>query len=192
MINLLPLSDKEMQHKERRLRFVTTFLTLFVAVELVSVVLLFGPYLLASAKGRVATETLAMLEQKIARDGGESYADIVKDTNKRLGYFFDSNERRTADSVLIERIVQTIPVGISISDIALDPLVPETDPKDKKEPEPVLGRLVYVGGTAQNRSALLAFVDMLKKTPGITGVDLPVSSFTQNTDIDFSITFAAQ
>jgi|GEM_PF-3529587 len=195
MINLLPLTDKEAQHKERRSRVVTVFLFLFIVVEIISVVLLLVPYFMASAKGKVVKNELALLEQKIAREGGESYADIVKNTNEQLSYFFDTSERRTADSVFMERIMNTIPQGVSVTDMTFDPIAVEAkkDDKDKdaKKEEVPNGRSVHIGGVAANRTALLTFVDSLKATEGVSEVDLPVSNFTQSVDIDFTISFNA-
>ena len=199
MINLLPLSDKEMQHKERRARVVTTFFALFIVVEIISLVLLFAPFLLASAKEKLVEQKLALLEQKIAREGGESYADIVKNTNERLTFFFNVDERSRDDSAYMYQIMQTIPSGVSVTDFSFKELQVQdtTKDKDKDKEEKVeerspLGREVYIGGVASTRTALLAFVDALKAQSAISDVVLPVSNFTQSSDIDFSITLTIQ
>lgn len=197
MINLLPLTDKEVQHKEQRFRIVTVFLFLCIGVEIISLVLLSAPYFMASAKGKTVANELAMLEQKISREGGESYADIVKNTNEQLSYFFDVDKRSTSDSVLMERLMATIPDGVSVTDMSFDPIPVETvkndkeKEKDAKVEEAPRGRAVHVGGVATNRTALLQFVDSLKAVEGVSMVDLPVSNFTQSTDIDFTISFNA-
>ncbi len=45
-----------------------------------------------------------------------------------------------------------------------------------------------LAGNATNRNALLAFKKNLEEKKYILSVDLPVSNFTQNTDISFSLT----
>lgn len=199
MINLLPLSDKEMQHKERRARVVTTFLALFIVVEVISAVLLFAPFLLASAKEKLVEQELSLLEQKIAREGGESYAEIVKSTNERLAYFFANDERARPDSVYMAQIMETIPPGVSVTDFSFkDIAVKDSGEKKDKDKEAVvetkqpLGRDVSIGGVASNRTALLAFVDALKAQSSISEVVLPVSNFTQSSDIDFTISLVIQ
>ena len=185
MINLLPLSNKEAQHKERRLRVITVFLVLFLVVEIISLIALLAPYFLATTKAHIVEDDLALLEAKIAKEGGENYADVVKSTNDKLDYFFSEADRPEKDSVLISRVMTKIPAGIFVTDFSLGVAAPT----DKVVTVPEHARSMYIGGVAATRSSLLAFVDALKKTEGIAGVDLPVSNFTESTNIDFSLTF---
>lgn len=186
MINLLPLSEKEAQHKERRTRAVTAFLVLFIIIEVVSTISLSAPYFLASAKVKILKMELAALEQKMANQGGESYSDVVRSTNEKLGYFFNADKRPPEDSELIAKVMDLVPEGISVTDIALSPAALD----EKTHPDvPTTARAVYIGGIAANRTALLAFVDGLKAGDSIVDVVLPVSNFTQSSDIDFSVTF---
>lgn len=186
MINLLPLSEKEAQHKERRTRAVTVFLALFILVEVVSTVSLTAPYFLASAKVKILKMELATLEQKMANQGGESYTDVVRSTNEKLAYFLNADKRPEQDSTLIAKVMSLVPDGISVTDIAVSPAVID----EKKNPDmPKTARAMYIGGVAANRTALLAFVDALKAGESIVDVVLPVSNFTQSTNIDFSVTF---
>ncbi|MBP6911702.1 MAG: hypothetical protein KBB88_00675 [Candidatus Pacebacteria bacterium] len=191
MINLLPLSYKEIQFTDWRFRIAIVFLTLCIVVELISIVLLFAPYILVHTKEKVVEAQLEFVQEKISQNGGENYADVVTNTNSLLGYFLNSNTRVRQDNEYVRMVTEASHDGVSIADISIVPSTPpQKSGKSKEEPVVVSGRVVTISGVAINRSVLLAYVDTLKTVEGVSGVNFPVSNFTKSENIDFSISLS--
>ncbi|NIR48449.1 PilN domain-containing protein, partial [candidate division KSB1 bacterium] len=53
------------------------------------------------------------------------------------------------------------------------------------------GVRVSINGTARDRAALSAFARELENEPRFANIDLPISNFVKETDIDFSLTLTA-
>ncbi len=191
MINLLPLSYKEIQFSDWRFRIAIVFLTLCIVVEIISIVLLFAPYILVHTKEKVVEAQLAFVQEKISQNGGENYGDVVTNTNSLLGYFLNSNTRVRQDNEYVRMVTEATHNGVSITDISIvSSTPPQKSGKSKEEPVVASGRMITISGVAINRSVLLAYVDILKTVEGVSGVNFPVSNFTKSENIDFSISLS--
>ena len=47
---------------------------------------------------------------------------------------------------------------------------------------------VKISGISSNREAILSFADNLRKTHGVTAVDVPITNFIKESNMPFSIT----
>lgn len=194
MINLLPLTYKEKQFTDWRYRIVIVFLTLCIIIEIISIVLLCAPYILAHTKERLAETTLALIQEKISQKGEENYSAVVTKTNKRLEYFLNKKDRARQENEYVRAVTEVDHNGVSITDISIVQAdVPQKSEKSKEQTQVTSSkRMVTIGGIASNRSALLVYVDTLKTLEGVAEVNFPVSNFTKSENIDFTISLSIQ
>lgn len=177
MINLAPLPQKALAHKAFRTRVTVVGLALFLIVILLSVAFLFAPYFLASTKARLAEQELVSRGKGGDMTKGETYADVVKATNTSIGFFLDENDRTPMATDLFARVTSVLPPHISISDLSLE----------ESADEQAAALALVIGGVAADRAALLSFVEALGHIEGVSEVTLPLSNYTKNADIDFTI-----
>lgn len=176
MLNILPLEEKKKILTEYRLRL--GVIVVFAVAVLVgaSMVLLVPSYLLAVAKHNLVAGDLARLEG--AQSGVDTEGEVnakIKEVNKKINVFL-AEEKTPVRAVPTETIGKVL--ALKGPSIRIQSLLYDVS----------TGRLrVVVTGRADDRDSLARFVEILKKEPAFSKVDLPIGSYVKSTDIDFSI-----
>jgi len=174
-INLLPQKEKsriQKIYKSRRLRAASWLVIVLVAV---SIIMLVPIYLLAKN-----TQVLAdQKKEQLNREDNYVDAHEVKDTifliNKKARVLADAKHTRVYN--LFSDITENKRASISITGLAFH--IKETEDSTFEE--------ISIVGNAKDRETLLAFRRDLEQKEYVQEVNLPVSNFAQNADIDFSI-----
>jgi hypothetical protein len=172
MLNLLPKNQKSKIVREYRIRFVAVACSLFLAAEIISLILLFPSYL--TVQTRINILNSQSTSQKVQNLTTEiaSLGSIIQQTNNYLDVF---NSSSTPVGVVesLQNIIGTRDKTIRIGSFYY---------KTNKEQQQIV-----ITGKANSRQSLLDFTKKLKNLPGVVSVDLPVSDFAKSKDIDFSI-----
>jgi nitrate reductase NapAB chaperone NapD len=172
MLNLLPKDQKNKIVREYRIRFWVVTCSLFLAVEIISLVLLFPPYL--TVQTRIDILNSQSTDQKVQNLTTEisSLGDVVQQTNNYLD-IFNSSSTPTGVVAALQNIVSVHDKTIRIGSFYY---------KANKGQQQIV-----IIGNANSRQSLLDFTKKLKNQPGVVSADLPVSDFAKSQDINFSI-----
>lgn len=174
MANLLPLSEKKKIQREYRLRLSIVAALLLAGLILVANILLAPSFILSSFKYNSATKQLEAEKKKI-RDAVEGVDPIkvAKEVNVQL-------EVLGQDGFLtpLSYDVFTIIVGHKPDSVKIKSMFYDRRQKDGN---------ISIGGVSKDRKTLLSFLQSLESEEIFTSVELPISSFVEGEDIDFSI-----
>ena len=175
MLNILPTEEKKKILTEYRLRLVVVVTFAVTALILANLVLLVPSYILSVAKYNSLSESLATQQSKQGLSGQESAIDAqVLAVNKQIKLLEQQSQTGTlSPSDMILRIIERKGTGIKIQGFDYD----------------VTGNVgrVVITGVAADRDSLARFADTLKGDSAFSNIDLPVSSYVQKVNIDFSI-----
>lgn len=174
MVNLLTSQQKNIIAREyKRRRSVVWFCALaFIAAS--SLVLLLPSLLYVVNDHREVSRRLAAEKGRATQAAeGEDPVVIVKEVNRKLAILKRVRIELPLPDSVITALLENIPAGVKVTSISYE---------RKKD-----DGLVLVGGVAPDREALLAFLKVLRQEPLFSEVDLPISSFVKNRDIDFSM-----
>ncbi len=175
MLNILPDEEKKKILTEYRLRLVVVVTFAVGALILANLVLLVPSYILSVAKYNSLSESLATQQSKQGLTGQESSIDAqVLAINKQIKLLQQQNNTGVlSPSDMILRIIERKGTGIKIQGFDYD----------------VTGNIgsVVITGVAADRDSLAQFADTLKGDSAFSNIDLPVSSYVQKVNIDFSI-----
>ncbi|OHA20900.1 MAG: hypothetical protein A2849_01980 [Candidatus Taylorbacteria bacterium RIFCSPHIGHO2_01_FULL_51_15] len=173
MFNLLPKAEKIAIRREYRVRLVIIILwSLFVTCSIASILLL-PSYLLSSQKEEAAEKRFETLLANAQRTSGEDPSALLSDAKSRLELL----SHKAPDVFLHDVVVQTASLKterISLTGISF------SDAGEK-------GRQIGVTGVAKDRSALLTYVKALEHSGLFKSVEVPISNFAKDVDIDFSL-----
>lgn len=174
MANLLPLTEKKNIRREYKTRIGIVFLLLLSVLIIIAIISLIPLYISSSYK---LNDILAQIEAE-KQDGfsGDDKQDPIKITQ-------DANAKllmlRKKDSVLpLSSELATIIVGHKPSDVKINAIFYDRGLSDGK---------ITLNGVARNRETLLSFLKSLERESVFKEVNLPISSFVEEMDIEFSI-----
>ena len=174
MFNLLSRQDKLSLKAEYNRRKFVVALYLLATTLVISSIFLFPSHLVSSFKHSDIAQTAEILKNNIAIKNREDLNALIEAANKKITalsvgsdiqitkHLADISEYRTA--------------GIRLTGFAFG-----YSEKDKKT-------LISLKGIAADRETLLAFAESLKSDPAYEEVDLPISNFTRERDINFTMT----
>jgi len=175
MLNILPTAEKKKIITEYRLRLASMAIFAVAALVLVSLVLLIPSYILAVSKFDNISGQISQLESKQDLTGQEKGIDAqVRDVNKKVNLFLAGRGvDRLSPPDIIARVIAMRGSTIKIQGFDYD----------------VAGdqERLAISGVAADRDSLAQFVEVLKKDPTFTSVELPVSSYVKSVNISFSI-----
>lgn len=178
-VNLLPSEEKKKNRKRYLLRLSTTGAYVVVFLMLINFALLLPSYIMARSKKSIAEtrieNTTGMSAEERERLEKETELSI-KELNKKLETF--SADTKTATTIIspaqtIKKILELKSATIKVQGIVYE----KTSDRE---------RFVVTGRSAQ-RDDLAQFVEVLRKDPFFTKVELPLSSYVKSTDISFSL-----
>ncbi len=174
MLNLLPLSEKKKIQKEYKVRLCIVVSFLFAALVAIAVVLLAPSFILSSFKYSSATKQLAMEKKKISDSiEGIDPIKVAKDVNAELKVLEKKGSLMPFSYDVFTVIVGYKPDGIKIKSMFYD--------RRQKDGN------ISIAGVSKDRKTLLSFLKSLEGEEIFTKVELPISSFVEGEDIEFSI-----
>ena len=177
MQNLLSQEEKYELRKGYRKRLLIVFSWVIFFSFLISIVVFVPDFSMAFIK-------MGDINRKI-----ETNSDAIKEQNDVLMLPEDINEKvkiiygfknKSLSSQEIENVVSTKSPGIALDGVSY-----------KKNEKADASRTTYqilMSGTATDREALLAFQKVLQKMDFVQGISIPVSSFTKDNDLPFTVT----
>ncbi|MBY0539608.1 PilN domain-containing protein [Patescibacteria group bacterium] len=176
MVNILP---HKTQNELKLMYYSRLFGALFLAgafVMLVGAGVLIPAYFLAQEEADASKRYAEALSQTLSLSEGSSAGKTVTTLAEQLTLM----RAYRAEPVLsrgLSAIVAGIPDDVSIRELGFK--FTSTSEGD-----------VIVTGNAETRSALIAFVDALKKEPLFKGVSVPVADLVSDTDLPFTLRFS--
>ncbi len=172
MINLLPLEEKKKVRGEYFARLAVTTLYFLFATLLIVLVFIISSYISLAAAGEANRNRLDMLASGGA-PATEEFDRIILETNKKLNILQGGDK----DEHIYDQVFGTI---ISYKgEIRITGLSYEKA-KDGSA-------LVRLTGVSPDRESLLAFTKVLEQEGPFTNVEVPVSNFVKEHDIEFSM-----
>jgi len=174
MANLLPLIEKKLIRKEYRVRLAVVAALLIASLVSISVILLAPTFILSSYKYSSATNQLNTEKKKIS-DSAEGIDPIktAKEVNAQLVVLGGEGSLLPLSYDVFTTIVGYKPGSIKIESMFYDR-------------GQISGR-ISVGGVSKDRETLLSFLQSLEGEEMFDIVELPISSFVEGEDIEFSI-----
>ncbi|MEX1120221.1 MAG: hypothetical protein WD509_02940 [Candidatus Paceibacterota bacterium] len=173
MANLLPKKERKRFEWEYRSRLFIVVLFFFGVTAMFGSALLLPSYFVSQSKEESIKRQSELLQKTIiVREKDTSVATLLA-TKQKIDQLTVIQNR-----VLQTKVIQTI-IQNTDSNITIRAFYYERKGDTQGE--------MKISGTARSRTSLLAFSDRLKKESLFSGVDLPVSSLAQDSNITFSI-----
>jgi len=176
MINLLPLEEKEKIKAEYRVRVFVVILFFVFATIIIATVLLLPRYLFLETRERVYGGELSKIDIDLA-DGQRELKNVLRDTKRKVDILESG-----ADKVNVYHDI-FLPVLENRNTIEIDGISYENTRDDD---------VLLVSGISPDRDTLLDFIKKLEQNPSFGNVELPVSNFIKNKDIEFSMDISVQ
>lgn len=177
-MNLLPQKEKMENQRDYFYRFSAGL----VGAALVSLLLggfaLLPPYILIQAKQAELKTELNSFDNSQNASGSEEVYKLLETANQRVNFLSLYSDLFLTTAV--KEILARRPAGVVITSLAYHPQ------------ENANGRSVAVvslKGVASRREVIMEFVKNLQTEPTFVGINVPVSSFAKDRDIEFSLTF---
>ena len=174
MLNLLPQKQKVQLKKEYFLRRVIVGLELLLVVLVISLILLTPSYFLTRIRAEEASVELESVRRQL--DSRLPPAEMVREISNGVrdaGALRPLANQRSAYELI--RIFESRPITIKISEIEFS--------------APAAGQAqILVKGVAADRESLTAFGRTLEGRAEFQTVNVPVSNFVKEKNIDFLMT----
>lgn len=176
MFDLLPEAEKKNVRREYLFRFYGVAIWFVAAAAVLFTAFLLPAYFLSMEKYKVAKLNHEVIQKSLQIENGAALEEIAKSTNGQLEILKDLGESK-AFHELARDIIFNKGGSIHLSNFTVRSLsVNEVSYKE-----------LSIRGVADDRTSLVAFSKMLEQFDEISKVELPVSNFTRETDIEFSI-----
>ncbi len=174
MSNLLPVVEKKKIHKEYHMRLGVVAVFLFAVLLTISIILLSPSFILSSFKYDSAIKQLETEKKKISDAvEGVDPIKVAKEVNIQLGVLGQEGYLMP-----LSYDVFTIIVGHKPDSVKIKSMFYDRKHKDGS---------ISIGGVSKDRKTLLSFLQFLESEEMFTSVELPISSFVEGEDINFSI-----
>ncbi|MEI8338095.1 MAG: hypothetical protein WCF92_03040 [bacterium] len=175
MFSLLPEQYRKKLQLEYRIRLAIVSLLGFIALSIVTGVLIFPTYIRVSVENQILADQKLNLEKQIALQVGKDSSGDIKNIKQNIN--IASLDKR---SVILA--INTVTKVQSI-DIKLINFLYTYNSK--------LSTLV-IDGFATDRQSLQLFKKNLSAEPLFSGVELPLSDYAKDSNIPFSINLSGQ
>jgi hypothetical protein len=177
MLNLLPEEHKKKIIGEYTKRVWTVVLVGIIIVSIISGVFLLPVYLMTYGRYSEAAKEKANLEVLIAESQKNSKQEVIKDIYGVIATL-DTFKPFALPGALVQALVLDRVSGISINHIIYTPSAGQPP-------------VIDVVGKASTRNSLMAFSEKLKADGAFSSVYIPISDFTQEKNITFSLKLIA-
>ena len=173
MLNLLPIDEKKRIFKLYRFRITIVVVWLGVVAFLVAILSLIPIYIIARAEQSTLNQELTQLKNQPEFRIEEGLQKDIKEINQKLNAFSGDNAISLSQQVLLP-LLHVLPSDIHLSEIFYS--APGETPAG-----------ITLVGVADTRTALQSFADDLEKSDAFMNVELPISDFVKNQNVDFRI-----
>ncbi len=173
MFNLLPSESKIAIRKEFNLRLAGLSALALLITLLIAIVLLIPSYLFSKANEKEVLANKGIVEQSLRAQENETLKVDLAQARETLGVLLPTSAPST--SFVLDKITALKGGGISITKLELIALANST-------------KQVQISGLASDRDTLLSFKKKLSESKLFSEIDLPVSNFADQTDIEFNMT----
>lgn len=172
MINLLPEIEKKKLKKIHQMKVAVLSMYMLALVGISLAVFLLPTFVLSESKEQTLVDKLAALKKNSENDKSDTLDKVIDDINSKLKVFPEQGEFVFSQDVLGEVLSK------KTEDISITSVTYTVSDKDLK---------ISVVGQAKDRESLLAFERDLSSVPQFIGIQLPISNFLKNNNIDFII-----
>ncbi len=174
MFNLLPDLLKEAIHREFKMRLAVFIVAGILSTLCVGIILLIPSYLLSRTIENEVTVTKGLIDKSLSSKENATLKITLAETREVLD-LLSSKEESSTISTLLKQVIALKSDSISITRLSYTAL------SDKE-------RQLTVAGIAENRDTLLAFKKKIGESKLFFRIDLPISNFTDETNILFTMT----
>lgn len=176
MINLLPKSSKHALRKEYKHRVFVLWLSSFLALSLLMLGALVPSYILASYKNKSALGGIMSAGNNDKIDQQQKDLELhLAEIKGALGVLKSNEDSKLFPTDVIALINTHSNQDITITFVNYESSIDQDSPVR-----------VTVKGSAKDRKSLLALTQGLKGEKRIQKIDLPVSNFAKDTNLEFS------
>ena len=180
MINLIPNEEKKRMTLDFNNRLWVLFLLVMNFSILVACISIVPAYIFSVDKNAAVKKNLDYQNAHPLDSGQQQSLDTVKALNNKLLLIKNAEESKI---LISQRVVNAILLN-------KDPKIKITQ-IDYTESDPVQGKKISISGTAPTREDLLAFRQTLEEnTSAFKKVDLPISNFVKESDLQFSLSLS--
>ncbi|MDE2030738.1 MAG: pilus assembly protein PilM [Patescibacteria group bacterium] len=173
MMNVLPDNEKKWLRREYWMRFASVLFYFLALSGVIATFLLFPLYFFSVSKLNIATSKLEAFNAANPQIATQDLNKSINDINSKLNLLSSKEPSSSASDIILKDLLSNLPKGITIFQI----LYNET--ANEKELE--------IHGKAADRVTLRDFKSSLDNNPHIAKTDLPISSFLEKSNIDFTI-----
>ncbi len=173
MFNLLPDSFKEDLRKEYKLRRYIIILLFISFVQLSSLVFLFPSWATSSYKEEAITAEVEKMNQADNVSNSNSIRSSIRSLNKDLS-LFDSYLKYTKAMPFFDVILSKKTSSIRITNMTYSSVSTST-------------ATINLQGFSSTRDSLVNFKKNLDDSKAFINVDLPISNYAKDKDINFSM-----
>jgi len=172
MINLLPQSKKDEIKLMIKKRAISVFLMSLGVLFFIFSALIAPSVLLLDAKEKSLKDILSRSEEERQKVLIETEAEIKK-YNQRSSLYLKNKDVVSIPDIYFDEAIKAKPTNISLNNFSFS----------RSETE----RILDVSGIAENREALLGYVESLKLISNIEDVTVPISSFVKGENLEFTV-----
>ena len=176
MSNLLLPQD--IQHIKRlyQKRFVVVVLHALVVLVVIAGGCLSASYVYSTNEENVLLAKKAVLEKRETGELKQSLVMTITDINTRLSAFDGTSLSSPIIASFVDPIMKAKVASVYLTNLAYT-----------ADPNTTTARIV-LSGVSTSRESILSFADNLRKTPGISAVDVPITNFIKESNMPFTIT----
>jgi len=175
MINLIPNQEKKSMIRDFRYRLMVMILIVLSLVMFIASIALLPSYFASASKKNLVNQQLSDETKEYLRLADEKILKAVSDLDWQLSLI----EKNKQDQFLIsERVISEL-IQSKTTDIKITQISFRDDAGDRQ---------ININGIAGSRSRLASFQNALEANPMFNEVDLPISNFVQDSNIQFFLT----
>lgn len=174
MINLLPEKERILVRREYLRRFIVIAGIFSFSLICIAIILLFPSYFLMNFQEKDLEKQLSIIEEGFARENADAVESSIKVLNSQLS-FLKQEENLQQISFLIYQILGKKQSGVKLNNISYRQ-------GSGKTPDQI-----FLQGFAPNRDALSLFIKNLEQIKSFSKVQVPISNFLREQNIDFNI-----
>ncbi|MDR3519723.1 MAG: hypothetical protein P4L63_02455 [Candidatus Pacebacteria bacterium] len=178
MINLIPKEDKKKMAMAFYYRLLVLFLVMFSFAMFIASVALLPAYFASTTKDSIAELKLETQKNTTVPLLGQESLTAIQDMNNKLSLVEKAEENKFPIS---KNIISDI-ISSKTSDIKITQILYTDDP--------TVGKQITILGTAPSRESLLSFEQSLENNPAFKNINLPISSFIKDSNLQFNLTLS--
>lgn len=176
MINLIPIEEKVRINREFCFRLLSVSFLTFGLLFLISCVVIFPSYVFLMEKKTAIDLKLDLQKKEPVPEIDQKALNIIEDLNKKIETVDKSQkERYDISTKIIKEILLRKIAGIKLTQIYYS-----VDELGEKR--------ISMSGVASDRAHLLDFRKSLEADTSFSKVNLPISNFVKDSDIEFNLT----